>query len=366
MVRAWAIVLVLALALVWTAGALAEGTGRAEDSFVVDGSAEIVKGNLAQARQEALSRALAAAVEQAAASLMGPEARPEAVRAWLPKPQGFVLSYRILSEGKKEPPPEAAPWPPAAPQAPGATPAEPAAPPLTAAPPPPPTYALRVEALVSLGALRRELRAHKLLPPEEDVLPPVAVRLEEAGGLAPERALALLTSALEQGGFRVRAAGKPVPDDLLVAARLRLVCTGAGCLGEAVLSVREGGEPGVVASGSGGGQEGEEGAALAFKAAAANLAARLRQPVPVAVCLKGLRHYRELAQVKAALEQMGLVARERSLQPGEIVLEVRVAGGARALSARLAGRKWTGFSLGRPEVQAGALVLSRLPAPAAP
>jgi len=351
--------LILALILVLApAGSAFAQEARTEGSVVIDASAEIIKGNLAQARQEALSAALRCGVEQAAQGFLAPNVSPETLRAWLTKPENYILSYRILAEGKVEQ------KPPAPVEAPPPQPALEAPPGQPLPPPPPPRYGLRVEVLVSLAVLKRDLRARGLAAPEEDVLPPVSASVEEAGGLNPARAQALLISALQQGGFKAHpAAGKTASGELLVAARLRLDCTGAGCRAEAALVGREGERVAARASGSATGQSAEEGAAGALKAAAASLAGQLREPVPVLLRLKGLRSYAELAEVKAALERMELAGRERSLQAGEVVLEVRLAGGAKALARRLAQQTWHGFSLGRPEVAEGTLTLHRLPPP---
>jgi len=326
-------------------------------SFIADAQAEIVQGNSAQARQDALSAALRAAVEQAALRLVGPQARPEAFTASLARPEAYILSYRILGEGRVEPEPPPEPAVPAQP-APAAPPA-PSAPPTEAAqapapPPPPSLYAVRAEVLVAVDALKRDLRARGLIVPEEEPLPAVAAALEGSppAGVSPERVQALMLAALQQAGFKARmASGQKAAGELAVAARLKLSCAaGAGCQAEASLVGSK-----AAGTGTATGQNAEEALAGALRLGASALARQLRQPVAVALRLLGVASYTELAQVEAALSEMDLPWRERSFAPGEIVLEVRAAGGSEGLARRLTGRAFEGFALSSPQPAPGVL-----------
>jgi hypothetical protein len=353
----------LALVLPPVAGWAQEAGRLAGAKFIAEATSPISGGNVAAARQAALSEALRGAVEAAALSLTGePQGEPGRLRPWLSRPDNYILSYRVLSEGELS-----------AAQRPGEPPRLPAEGGLAGAPQDlepeeaeaRPGYSVRVEALVSLAALKRDLRAQGLLGAEE-TLPPVVASIEEvAGETDAGTAEAILLAALRRGGFKVRTASgwfrQLAPGELVVAARLRLACGAGGCSGEAELASKdEWEEPKAQAYGTAKGGTGEEALSGALRAAVASLAKQLvalQQQVVVLLNLRGLAGYGELAQVKAALEEMGLEGRERSLSPEEIVLEVGLVGGGEALARRLASRDFDGFGLVTADSAQGSLTL---------
>ncbi len=330
------------------------GEGAESGSFEAEGRSAVAGGNVAAARQEALSAALRGAVEQAAASLTRDQKQLAGLGTWLTRPEGYVLNYRVLSEGKAAQ--EAA-------EAGPPLPASKAAAVLPEAEAAPEVYVVRVAAAVSLADLKRGLRAHQSHEAAAGP-PPVVAAVEEATGqVSRERAQGLLVAALRQGGLQARAAGagQPAcgPNELLVVARLKVGWNG-GYLGEAGLEGREGGQARFKAAGTAPGDSAEEAAGGALKAAVEALAGQLGalgRPAVVRLRLRGLASYGELAQVKAALEAAGLDGRERSLEAGEAVLEVGLVAGTDALAGQLAGKSFEGFSLMRPETAPGSLTL---------
>jgi len=362
-----ALILSLLAALNLAVPAYSQEPARQGDAFSAEASVEIIKGNSAQARQAALAVALQTAALQAALSFLGPQGKPEEVRKSLGRPEAYILSYRVLTEGKVEPvvpePDLGAPaWPSPGPEA-----AAPAA--SLPAEPAPAMYAVRVEALIFMPALKRDLRARGLAGAEDTVLPAVAMGLSAPPqGLAADRAEALLLAALKQAGFAVRllASGSARPEELCVMAGVKSLCAGGKCQADAVLTGKEGKAVVAETAASGTGAGAEDAAAEALKVAVAALARRLQEPAAILVRLENLAAWSELVQVKAALDDMGLPARERSLRAGQAVLEVKVAGGPGALAQRLAQREWRGFSLGAPQVAAGELILTVAHPEAAP
>jgi hypothetical protein len=332
------------------AGSNGQATRPEGATYEAEASVPLRGGNTAAARQGAVSAALRAAVEEAARNIGG-QLGPDALSRAIPQPENYIMSYRILTE---ETAPEPAPAQLGMPPQVGI-----ALPPTRQATSPEAemVYTVRIEALVSLGALKHSLRALGQLQ-EGLSLPPVAVSISEASGIDPARAQEMLLAALSQGGFTARMAqGGARPGEMALAGRLKSNCAGV-CRAEVSLTGREAGHT-HTGTGSVVSQTAEEALAGALKAAVGSLSgqlAALRRPVPVMLSLRGMMDYPELAQVKAALDQMGLSGRERSLRSGEIVLEVRLAGSRETLARQLAQTGFSGFRLAPREGAPGFVV----------
>ncbi|MFH0810154.1 MAG: hypothetical protein V2A77_06755 [Pseudomonadota bacterium] len=333
----------------------------------------IAGGNISAARTEALKAALKEAVSQAALSVQGQD-DAQGPLPWVGKPEGYISSYRLLYEGKEE----AAPATPADALGRGRT-GGPGGPASGGASKPQATeeYAVGIEATVSLGNLMHDYQTYRLKETAAPTLPLVVARIDEASGqVSPERAQQMLFSALKNGGFKVSpaAADATAADKgLHVAARLGSVRRGGGYAGSTVLVAREGGEIRAKASAEGEGTSPEGALAAALTSAVDSLAGLLRagaHPIAVMFRLKGINDYSELAQVKAALEEAGLSGHERSLQPGEVILEVKTTGGSEVLAGYVI-REFKGFHLRHIETAPGSLVVEVVPTgeavlPAAP